>query len=303
MNGPREILFWAYWVVTSLSLIVVVRVEADDATDDEAVAVRAAARDYAAAVRRNDTETMLRAWTESGDYVDAAGQVVTAHDLIRKNAAAPRRAQSPGIVAAPRSSLRFITPIVAIEDGTYDCGADDGGGVATGRFTALWVRRDGKWLLDSLRESATTSPPRNQRLKPLEWLIGEWVGTTDDAAVIVSSRWSDGGNYIIREFAVLGDGGETTGTERIGWDSTAGEFKSWTFDSQDGRGEGRWKRNGDRWIVETTEVMGDGKKASTSSIMTPRGDDQYVWEVKSSKVGNEKVPPRRVEFTRAPEIE
>ncbi|MCI0333951.1 MAG: nuclear transport factor 2 family protein [Planctomycetes bacterium] len=303
MNGPREVLFWACFAATGLGMTVVACAEVENATNEETAAVRAAARDYVAAVRRNDTETMLRAWTESGDYVDAAGQVVTAHELIRKHAAAPRRAQSPGHIAMPKSSLRFITRNVAIEDGTYDRGTEDDGGVVTRRFTAVWVKRDGRWLLDSLRESATTSPPRNERLKPLEWLIGEWVGKADDSTMIVSSRWSDGGNYIIREFAILGEGGDVTGTERIGWDSAAGEFKSWIFDSQDGRGEGRWKRDGDRWLVDITEVTADGKKALTSAVVAPKGDGQYVWEVKTSKVGNENIAPRRVTFTRAPEID
>ena len=184
----------------------------------------------------------------------------------------------------------------------HDCGTAGDGGVISGRYTAVWVKRDGRWLLDSLREATTAATPRNENLKPLEWLLGEWVGATDDSEILVSARWSDGGNYIIREFALRGDGGETTGTERIGWDPTSGEFRSWTFDSQDGRGEGRWKQDGSRWLVETTEVMGDGKKASTLAAVTPGGDGHYVWEVRSSKIGNQNVPSRRVKFTRTPEV-
>jgi uncharacterized protein (TIGR02246 family) len=248
-------------------------------------------------------EALARLWTEEGDYVDASGRKIKARDLIGTNATARRAVRRQDVVDTVQSEIRFITPNVAIEDGTYDCGDEAGETEATGRFTAVWVKQNDRWLLDSVRESITTTPPRSENLKPLEWLVGEWVGVSEDSVILVSSRWSDTGNYIIREHAVIGDGGEVTGTERIGWDPSAREFRSWTFDSQDGRGEGRWKREGDRWVVDTTEVTADGKKATTSTLVTPGGEDQYVWEVKSSKIGDQNVAPQRVKFTRAPEAE
>jgi uncharacterized protein (TIGR02246 family) len=276
---------------------------ADDASgaDAEAAEVRAAARDYAAAVRRGDKDALLKSWTKSGDYVDAFGRSYQAHELIRKMAATPGRETDAEKTALPESSLRFITPKVAIEDGKYNCGVAKDGSEMTGHFTAVWVKRDGRWLLDSLRESTTTLPPLDEHLKPLEWLLGEWVGQADDSVLIVSARVSDGGNYIIRDFAVLGDGGEATATERIAWDADSGGFKSWIFDSQDGRGEGRWNRDGERWLVETKETMADGKSASTSTVVTRQGKKQFLWEVKSSKVDGQVVSPRRVTFKRAPE--
>ena len=40
------------------------------------------------------------------------------------------------------------------------------------------------------------------------------------------------------------------GTQRIGWDPVAGQFRSWDFDSQGGYSEGLWSRDGDRWIIK-----------------------------------------------------
>lgn len=298
MPRPREILLWACAALVCLNLCAASRAE-----ETESAAVRAAARDYAAAVGRAETEALLRAWTKDGDYVDANGQSFRAHEMIRKMAAAPRADNSPYNVAPPKSSLRFITPTVAIEDGTYDCGNADDGSAISGHFTAVWVKRENRWLLDSLREAATQSRPSDEHLKPLEWLLGEWVGKSDGSVMLVSAHISDRGNHIIREFGVLGEGGEATATERIAWDPISGDFKSWTFDSQDGRGEGSWKRDGNRWLVTTTEVMGDGKSATTSAIITPINNDQFVWEAKNSKVGDQDVPSHRVKFTRAPEVE
>jgi uncharacterized protein (TIGR02246 family) len=304
MNTIRITSFWACLATVVFKLGPVMGTEISSGDNSEMAAVRAAGRNYLAALRRHDTEELLRSWTVNGDYIDAAGRKAKAREWFGRNVAAPRPAQTTeNNIQTVQSEIRFITPTVAIEDGAYDGGDAPDGTEVTGRFTAVWVKQDGRWLLDSLRESTTTTPSRSENLKPLEWLVGEWVGISDDSEILVSSRWSDTGNYIIRELAVIGDDSQATGTERIGWDPSAREFKSWTFDSQDGRGEGRWKRDGDNWVVDIKEVTADGKEATTSAIVTPVGSDQYVWEVRSSKVGDQNLAPRRIEFTRAPDSE
>jgi uncharacterized protein (TIGR02246 family) len=269
--------------------------------DEETAAVRAAAREYAAAVANGDAEKVRESWTKDGDYVDANGRTRKVSNIVKQMARRPRDGKARADVALPTSALRFVTPTVAIEDGEYECGAAPDGSPLMGRFTAVWVKQDGKWLLDSLRESVTAGPQIDKHLRPLEWLLGEWVAETDDAVMLVSARPSNRGNYIVREFAVIGDGGATTATERIAWDADDGELKSWTFDSQDGRSESSWTRDGKGWRVETKEVMDDEQTATTVATLTPAGRGQHVWEVKSSKVGDESVAPRKVTFRRAPE--
>ena len=239
-------------------------------------------------------------WTPEGDYVDASGKKFKVRKMLsRQDDAKSSAAESAG-AQAPDSTLRFIARDVAIEDGISGRGMTDAGDVVTGRFTAVWVKRDDRWQLDSLREAEVTSPAAKDRLQELGWLIGEWVGTTDDGAILVSSHWSDDGHYIVREFIDRGDGREVvSGTQRIGWDASAGKIKCWTFDSQGGSGEGYWRRDGKRWIVETTEVMTDGKKATTSTVYIPGGEGRFVWETTGAKLAGESVPPQRVEFKRA----
>jgi uncharacterized protein (TIGR02246 family) len=275
---------------------------ADDKSDSASAAraIRAAAKDYRAAMLRGDVETLSRMWTPNGDYVDASGQMLKAQELIREQVAASSPDVAAEQVPMPDSSLRFVTPEVAIEDGTTDYGISADGSEVAGRFTAVWVNRDGRWLLDSLREATASSPTPNDRLQPLAWLIGEWVGKTDDSAMLVSSHWSEQGSYIVRNSIVRADGGEAlSGTERIGWDPIAGRIKSWTFDSQGGSGEGRWRRDGERWVIDCEEVMSDGGKASTSIVYSPGDEGSYLWEVKSAQAAGVNLPPMRVDFKRA----
>jgi hypothetical protein len=147
---------------------------------------------------------------------------------------------------------------------------------------------------------ATEAPSPNEHLQPLAWLIGEWAGKTEDAAILVSAHWSDGGNYIVREFVVRSDGRESLGgTERIGWDAAAGKIKSWMFDSQGGAGEGYWQHDGEKWRMDAKEVMPDGQLCSSSVAFTPGNDQRFVWEVSKAKVSDTSLPTMRVEFKRA----
>jgi hypothetical protein len=148
----------------------------------------------------------------------------------------------------------------------------------------------------------TESASPSDHLQPLAWMVGEWAGKSDDAAILVSAHWSDGGSSIVREFIVRSDGHETlSGTERIGWDAAAGKLKSWIFDSQGGTGEGYWQRSGDRWCMDSKETMTDGQRCSSSVVITPVDDQHFVWEVTAAKVSDAKLPAMRVEFKRAAE--
>jgi uncharacterized protein (TIGR02246 family) len=282
--------------------------ETPAASETEEAGIRAAANSYAAAVRRGDLEAISKMWTPDGDYIDSSGQTFKAHELIRNLAATVSSKSESAGAPVPKSSLRFITPEVAIEDGSADCGLSPDGCALTGRMTAVWVKREGGWLLDSLREAVSSSPSPNDRLQSLSWLLGEWVGTTDDAAILVSAHWSSDNNYIIREFSIRVEGSEdVSATQRIGWDSSAGKFTSWAFDSQGGASEGIWRRDGERWVVDSTEVLANGKKSKTSAIYVPGDDGHFISEVKSlwdtedAKAADVNLPRLRAEFKRAQE--
>jgi hypothetical protein len=139
-------------------------------------------------------------------------------------------------------------------------------------------------------------------LHSLEWLLGEWTAMTDNAVVLVSAHWCDGGAFIEREIIVRPtDQPEIGGTQRIGWDPIKKAIKSWNFDSLGGTGEGYWRRDGDSWIIEGNEVLADGQTSTTTSKLTPKGADRIVWEVERANVEGETLPKLTIEFVRANE--
>jgi hypothetical protein len=263
--------------------------------DAETQAIRAAAKEYVSALRRGDSGRLKTMWTTDGDYVDAAGQSFPAQELIAQFKTPAETTGAPAAVL-PKSTVKLVAPGVAIEDG----------GQETGRFSAVWVKRDGRWLLASLRESAAEAQQARPELRPLAWLVGEWAGTGGDAAVIMSWDWSDGGQYLVGEYLIYGKDGELAGgTQRLGWDPAAKQIKSWTFNSQGGAGEGRWRRDGDRWTAESAHVAADGKTASSTATYELKEDGQLVWGVKCNWTASNAdgassgLPTARFEFRRA----
>jgi uncharacterized protein (TIGR02246 family) len=300
------------WIPAILAMVGVVAgpMRAEDAVNSasDERAVRAASKEYLAAKKRGNLELLRKMWTPNGDYVNASGQAFKVWELFRGQVENLSPDLEPTVNAVPESSLRFITPDVAIEDGATKSGTLPDGSTFIGRFTAVWVNQDGRWLLDSLREATAATPQFNDQLRPLEWLLGEWVGTTDHAAILLTSHWSDDGKYIIREFLVRSEDREDiTATQRIGWDASTGTIRCWTFDSLGGSGEGIWKRDGERWLVDSTEVLADGKKSKTSAVYVSIADGQFVSEVKAAWDSVDKQetganpPTLRVEFKRAVE--
>lgn len=137
-------------------------------------------------------------------------------------------------------------------------------------------------------------------LQQLDWLLGEWTGLTDNATVLVSSQPCEGGAFIERHFVVKRAGQpDVGGTQRIGWDPLSGRLKCWTFDTLGGFGEGYWYPSGDAWVIESSETLADGSQSTTTSILTPKGNDSFEWQVERARVNGVALPQQKIEFVRA----
>src|SRR6202012_4961587 len=115
--------------------------------------------------------------------------------------------------------IRFITPEVAAEDGTATVTVDGGEPSAT-NYTAIHVKKDGHWMLDSVRESESSAPTATESpLQQVAWLVGEWVDEEPGVKVTYDCRWSKNEAFLISNFTINGAGGvDMQGTQIIGWD-------------------------------------------------------------------------------------
>lgn len=271
--------------------------------DEEAI--RKAEAQYIEAAKQNDTRAMSAAWTAEGDYINAAGARTKARDLIGQAVPSADAASLLNDVKIKSSTLRLVTPEVAIEDGITDAGADGFAGDAV-RFTAVWVKQNGKWLLDSLRESPAPeidlAAPAVARkdLSDLEFLVGDWIGSLGVSTYEFSSKFSADKTVLVREFEVR-DGERMTseGTQYITLDRETGEISSKSVDSSGTRAHCIWTRDADgTWHGESEAEMADGREVESSNFYIANPDGTWSWSVLDAKVEGEPIPDLTIKFKR-----
>jgi hypothetical protein len=159
-------------------------------------------------------------------------------------------------------------------------------------YIAIHVKRDGKWLLDSIRE--TDLPARStshDHLKELEWLVGTWVDADEAATIETTCQWARNKNFLSRSFKVTaGERLDMDGTQVIGWDAANGRIRSWVFDSDGGFSEGVWTRDGNRWVIDSVGTLPDGGIATQINILTYVDDDTLTWETTGREIDGEILP-------------
>ena len=208
--------------------------------------------------------------------------------------------ENPGqTIDVKTESLRFLGPDAAIEEGTATITTPRAEGGPTEpaestRYSAAYVRREGKWLQDSIRDFATVpaeeSKPR-ERLKELEWLVGEWIDESDEGEVHTTCRWSEHQAFLQRSFQLKIRGkSEMSGSQLIGWDPRLRQIRSWVFDSDGGFSESLWSRDGERWVIKSSGVVKDGRAASATNILTRVNRDTIRWTSVDRTIGSEILP-------------
>ena len=134
-------------------------------------------------------------------------------------------------------------------------------------------------------EAAAVDAPHTSPLDELEWMIGQWVDDGGDSKIITSCSWTKNRKFLKRSFTVTIDGqASLEGTQFIGWDPIAGQIRSWTFDSEGGIGQGRWIKDGNRWLVKTSFILASGERASAIKMITYVDEDTLRWQSTNSEV-------------------
>ncbi len=193
-------------------------------------------------------------------------------------------------IAIEVASIRFLSPDVAEEEGhTVITPTKEARQVRP--YTVLFVKREGRWLMSSVREEPDPLVSPHDRLRDLEWMVGDWVDQAPDSEVRLNCRWSDDGNFLLRSFTVKQRGKPVmTVTQRIGWDPLARRIRSWEFDSEGGFGEGTWSQDGQRWLIKHSGVRPEGVAASSTNVMVKERSDLVRWSSTDRVLGDESLP-------------
>ncbi len=273
---------------------------AADRSADEA-AIRANIAQFVKAYNAGDAKALAALFTPDGQIVDKEGDESEGREAIAQTfgdmfAAAPQKRIEVFV-----DSIRFLGADLAVEVGTTKEAPAPNEPPEYDRYTVVHVKRDGKWQMALARDEEGPAPTVHEQLKPLAWLVGDWIDDDGSAVVRSSCRWSDDGNFLLQDFKLQLDGRDAMSvTQRIGWDPLTKRIHSWVFDSEGGYGESSWTREGNAWVIKATGVRPDGTTASATNALIPAGTDGYLWRSTDRVVADERQPAVEVKVVRKP---
>ncbi len=260
---------------------------------DETNAIRQRIEAYVAAYNRQDAAAVANLWAEDAVYVNRdTGERIQGRAAIASMFQSLFQGGETGQLSVTVESIRLITPEAAIEDGATVV-VSPGVEPVSSRYTAVHVKKDGMWYLDSVRETETPAPPTESpsQLDQLSWMVGEWLDQDDNATVRTQWQWAKNKRFLTSTFSVIvGDRIEMEGTQIIGWDAAAGQIRSWVFDSEGGFGDGVWRHVGNQWIVDATSTMSDGSQGSAINVYTIVDENTFLWKSVERQVDGEALP-------------
>jgi len=268
---------------------------ADDAAppkNDEA-GIRAADAQYVNAFNAHDAAALANLWSPEAVYRNRiSGETVTGRDAIAAQYSALFSANEKLQVKVDVASIQFISPNAAVEHGTATFIAPGSEGDSVD-YTAIFIRRDGKWLLDNVTDQAppVAEPSHYEHLKELEWMIGSWVDDDENARIVTDCNWTRNNNFISRSFTFeIEDVIHMAGIQILGWDAAAKQIRSWTFDSDGGFSEDAWNQKDNVWFIRKKGVTSDGRKVTAVNILKYVDDNTFTIQSVQRAVDGELLP-------------
>jgi uncharacterized protein (TIGR02246 family) len=261
-----------------------------DQSADEA-AIRKAAASYAEAFNKHDAKALADLWSPDAVYLNrTTGEEAVGREAIAEQFTALFKEQPEAKLELTVASVQFISPNVAVEQGTAKF-------ILPGTepeeidYSAVDVKRDGKWLLDRVTDKTKeVAPSHYDQLKSLEWMIGNWTTEAEGAEVEVDCNWTKNKNFITRAFKISVGDDSFSGMQIIGWDAAAKAIRSWTFDSNGTFAEATWEQRGGRWFIRNRGTLPDGRTATMINVMKPVDANSFTWQTIERTSGSDLLP-------------
>jgi uncharacterized protein (TIGR02246 family) len=257
-----------------------------DKRDADRDAVRQASAEFVKALEKGDAKALAALWTEEGEYTSADGMTLRGRDAIEA-AYAKFFAKKPNLqLEIVPESVRFPSRDSAVEEGYAKRAKGKAGEPTTSRYSTLYVRENGKWLLAILREW----PDEGLGLRDLDWLVGTWTAKTDDGEVRTTYEWTDNKAFIRMNFTGGPKDHADSGMQMIGKDPRTSDLHSWLFEGEGGFGDGDWSWDGKRWVIKATGVTSDGAELTATNILTPIDKDTFTWQSTERTLNGDDLP-------------
>jgi len=262
-----------------------------DVAEPELAAIRKASEDYVEVYNERNADKLAQLWSERAVYnVPDSNEQLQGRAAIQQMFKELFSEKQNARLNVTIDSIRLLTADVGIETGLAVVAGDDG--TSASRYTAIYVKEGGKWLLESIHDTNTeVSEAEESPLSALAWLVGEWVDKNEESTVETNVHWTANGKFLVSNFRLEVKGSvELSGTQVIGWDPIRQQIRSWVFDSDGGVLNGSWMPKGDNWVVESTGFLGDGRTASSIQVYARNEENAFTWQSFGREVDGERLP-------------
>jgi uncharacterized protein (TIGR02246 family) len=259
-------------------------------TSPEATAITSQVADYVKAYNAGDAKGLAQYFADDAAYTDENGQLTEGRSDIQQLLTDTFAENKGATLDMQVSSVRPLGSDVFEEQGVTTVSSPDGQKRSAG-YSAIYGKKDGKWLISRLIESPVPDPTPGDQLSQLAWMIGTWKDRGGDYSVETKADWARGNNFITRNLKVSeGDDVILEGWQIIGWDPRQKRIRSWIFDSDGGYGQGTWTRDGNRWLVKETRMSPDGNESSSEQTITYVGPDHCTYESANRTLNGDPQP-------------
>lgn len=254
---------------------------------------------YVAAFNEGDADRLAEHWAEQGEYLSrTTGERVRGREQIRAKFVEKFEQDQRPRLEVEVASIRFVNQDVGLEEGIARIfqGDEDPQELT---YTTVFVREGDSWKIDSIRsirETLHESPSPNPEnsaspLHELAWLIGAWRDDSEDVVLETECRWATNESFLVRSFRVEVDGVvNLEGTQVLGWDAADETIRGWVFDSDGGFAHERWHREDDKWWIEGSGTLPDGRKASSQRCLRVIDADSYEIHTTGRSIEGEIMP-------------
>lgn len=275
--------------------------QAPNDTSPEKAAVIANDRAYEAAYAKADAKALADFFAADADYTTDDGRSFSGREAIEGALHAGLATNRGSKLAINIDAVRLLGPETVLEKGSTTVTSKNGE-TSSSLYTAIHIKKDGKWKISQLIESPVPDLTPNDRLSELAWLVGDWEETdkSDDLSVHSQYAWARGGSFLTRNVTVKRAGNVTLeGWQIIGWDPVEKNIRSWTFDGEGGFAEGRFTREGNRWLLRETGFAPDGSRTGADHTISKISEDRFTWESNNRTLDGDPQPGiGRIEINR-----
>lgn len=278
------------------------RAQQEDPNQPNLDALAKGAAAFVEAYNQSDAAALAKLFLPEGEIVLANGEVVSGREEISKFYEEVFSGEEKPKAALEAGSVRFVTPGIAIEDGTLHV-TRPSGEVASHFYTAVQVKQeDGSWLTASIKDEIEDHAPASEKLIALEWIIGDWLIEKDGTRTFLSFSWSEDGPYIDGKALTEQPGDDSvSSTYRIGWNANRKNFVSWAFDALGGYNKSDWTTTDSGWLLRTTGLTADGEVNQGTRLIEPDASKQsFVWTSRDQTIGGEVQPDQTARVVKRP---